>query len=66
MQEQRQTPIEGNRESEAQTPTRTGDNVPTSNVTPREAKTMAAVPIGFIALAIVVAIVVAVVLFAIK
>ncbi len=66
MQEQRQTPIEGNRESGAQTPTRTGDNVPTSNVTPREAKTMAAVPIGFIALAIVVAIVVAVVLFALK
>lgn len=62
MQE-RQTPIEGNRESEAVTPTRTGDNVPTSNVTPREAKTMAALPIGFIVLAIVVAIIVALILF---
>ncbi len=65
MQE-RQAPIEGNRESEATAPTRTGDDVPTSNVTPREAKTMAAVPIGFIALAIVVAIVVAVILFAVR
>lgn len=65
MQE-RQTPIEGNHESEATTPTRTGDNLPTSDVTPREAKTMAAAPLGFIALAIIVAIVVAVILFALK
>jgi hypothetical protein len=64
MQE-RQTPIEGNRESEATTPTRTGDNVPTSDVTPREAKTMAAAPIGFIVLVIIVAIIVAVILFAV-
>ena len=61
MQE-RQTPIEGNRESQATTPTRTGDNLPTSDVTPREAKTMAALPIGFIALVVVVAIVVAIIL----
>ncbi len=66
MQEQRQTPIEGNRASEATTPTRTGDNVPTSDVTPREAKTMAALPIGFIAIVVVVAIIVAVILFALK
>ncbi len=65
MQE-RQTPIEGNRESEATTPTRTGDNVPTSNVTPREARTMAALPIAFIILAVVVAVVVAVILFALR
>jgi len=65
MQE-RQQPIEGNRESEAQTPHRTADNVPTSNVTPREAKTMSMVPIAFIGLAVVVAIVVAVILFALK
>ena len=64
--QQRQSPIEGNHESEATTPTRTGDNVPTSDVTPREAKTMVAAPLGFIALAVVVAIVVAVVLFAVK
>ncbi|MDQ6604722.1 MAG: hypothetical protein M3176_14515 [Chloroflexota bacterium] len=63
--QQRQSPIEGDHESET-TPTRTGDNVPTSDVTPHEAKTMAAAPIAFIALAVVVAIVVAVVLFALK
>jgi len=61
-----QAPIEGNRKSETTTPTRTGDNVPTSNVTPREAKTMAALPIAFIILAIVIAAVVAVTLFALK
>ena len=65
MQE-RQTPIEGNRESEATTPTRTGDSVPTSNVTPREARTMAALPIAFIILVVVVAVVVAVILFALR
>jgi hypothetical protein len=65
MQE-RQTPIEGNRESQATPPTRTGDNVPTSDVTPREARTMATAPIGFIALAIIVAIIVAVVLLALR
>ncbi len=65
MQE-RQTPIEGNRESQATPPTRTGDNLPTSDITPREAKTMAAAPVGFIVLAIIVAIIVAVILFALK
>ena len=65
MQE-RQRPIEGNRESEAQTPRRTGDNVPTSDVTPQEAKTMSAAPIGFIAVAIIVAIIVAGILFALR
>lgn len=65
MQE-RQTPIEGNRESEAITPTRTGDSVPTSDVTPREAKTMAAAPIWFIALAVVVAIIVAIILLTLR
>ena len=65
MQE-RQRPIEGNRESEATTPTRTGDTVPTSNVTPREAKTMAAAPIGFIVLVVIVAIIVAIILFALR
>lgn len=65
MQE-RQAPIEGNRESQATPPTRTGDNLPASDITPREAKTMAAAPIGFIVLAIIVAIIVAVILFALK
>lgn len=64
--QQRQRPIEGNRESEAQTPRRTGDNVPTSDVTPQEAKTMSAAPFGFIAVAIVIALVVAIILFALK
>lgn len=63
---QQQRPIEGNRESEAKTPRRTADNVPTSDVTPQEAKTMSAAPIGFIILAVVLAIVVAVILFALK
>ena len=66
MQQQSQQPVEGNNESEAQTPTRTGDNVPTSSVTPREAKTMASAPIIFGVLALVVALVVAVILFALK
>jgi len=61
-----QAPIEGNRKSETTTPTRTGDNVPTSNVTPHEAKTMAALPIIFIVLAVGIAVVVAVILFALK
>jgi hypothetical protein len=65
MQE-RQRPIEGNRESEAQTPRRTADNVPASNVTPQEAKTMSAAPIAFIGLVVVIAIVVAVLLFALR
>ncbi len=65
MQE-RQSPIEGNQTSEKAAPTRTGDNVPTSDITPREAKAMAALPIGFIALAVVVAVIVAVILFALK
>jgi hypothetical protein len=65
MQE-RQRPIEGNRESEAQTPRRTADNVPASNVTPQEAKTMSAAPIAFIGLAVIIAIIVAVLLFALR
>lgn len=40
-----QQPIEGNNESEAKTPRRTGDNMPTSSVTPREATTMTAAPV---------------------
>jgi hypothetical protein len=64
--EQRQQPIEGNRESEAKIPRRTADNVPTSDVTPQEAKTMTAAPIAFIGLAVVIALVVAVILFALK
>jgi hypothetical protein len=64
--EQRQRPIEGATDSEAKTPRRTGDNVPTSDVTPREAKTMAAAPIGFFIIAVIVAIVVLVILFALK
>jgi hypothetical protein len=64
--EQRQAPVEGNNESEAVTPTRTGDNVPTSDVTPREAKTMSAAPIMFGLLGIVIAIVVAILLFALR
>ncbi len=64
--QQRQAPIEGNDESEAVTPTRTGDNVPTSDVTPQEAKTMSGAPIMFGVLALVIALVVAIVLFALR
>lgn len=65
MQERQQL-IEGNRESEAQTPRRTGDTVPTSNVTQQELKTMSTAPLGFIAVAIIVALVVAITLLALK
>ncbi len=61
-----QSPIEGTQGSEDHTPRRTADNVPTSDVTPQEAKTMAAAPIAFIGLAVIVAIVVAVLLFALR
>jgi hypothetical protein len=64
--QQRQEPIETNNESEAITPTRTGDNVPTSDVTPQEAKTMSAAPIMFGVLAVVIALVVAIILFALR
>jgi hypothetical protein len=64
--QQRQAPIESNNESEAITPTRTGDNVPTSDLTPQEAKTMSAAPIIYGVLAVVIAIIVAVILFALR
>ncbi len=64
--QQQQQPIEGGEDSEAKTPRRTGDNVPTSDVTPREAKTMAAVPIAFIGIVVVLAIIVALILFVFK
>jgi hypothetical protein len=64
--QQRQEPVEGNNESEAVTPTRTGDNVPTSDVTPQEAKTMSSAPIMFGVLAVVIALVVAIILFALR
>lgn len=63
---QQQRPIEGNRESEAQTPRRTADNVPTSDVTPQEAKTMSAAPFVFGGIALLVAVIVMVILFALK
>ncbi len=66
MQQQRQRPIESNYESEDQPITRTGDDVPTSNVTPREAKTMTAAPVIFWAIGLLIAIIVAVILFALK
>ena len=55
--QQRQEPIEGATDSQATEPTRTGDNVPTSNITPQEAKTMAAVPFTFIGIAAVIAVI---------
>ena len=42
--QQREEPIEGANDSQGATPTRTGDDVPTSVVTPQEAETMGAVP----------------------
>jgi hypothetical protein len=64
--EERQRPIEGNRESETQTPRRTADNVPASNVTPQEAKTMSVAPIAYIGLVIVIAIIVAIILLVLR
>jgi hypothetical protein len=55
--EQRQEPIEGANDSQTTEPTRTGDNVPTSNITPQETKTMAAVPITFIGIAMAIAVI---------
>ncbi len=63
QQQQRQTPIEGNHESEAQTPTRTGDNVPTSDLTPREVKTMTLAPLVFVGIAAAIALLLVVVYF---
>lgn len=61
-----EAPLEGNRESDAVPPTRTGDNVPTSDVTPQEATTMSAAPILFGVGALVIAVIVAVILFALR
>jgi len=55
--QQRQEPIEGATDSQATPPTRTGDDVATSTVTPQEAKTMAAVPFTFIGIAVVIAVI---------
>ncbi len=62
-------PIEGNRHdnempTEMTTPTRTGDNLPVSDVTKSEVKTMYAVPVIFLGIVVVIAIVLAVVLLA--
>lgn len=54
-------PVEGNRSeapSQARTPTRTGDNEPTSDVTQREVKTMIAAPLLYIVVGILVFVVV--------
>ncbi len=64
--QQRQEPIEGAADSQAATPTRTGDDVPTSVVTPQEAKTMAAVPFTFIGIAALIALVVMVIFIVVR
>ncbi len=64
--QQREQPIEGANGGEAITPTRTGDDVPTSVVTPTEAKTMGIVPFAFGGIALLVAIIVMVSLFALR
>ena len=62
----REQPIEGATGSEATVPTRTGDNVPTSVITPTEAKTMGIVPFAFGGIALLVAVIVMVSLFALR
>lgn len=62
----REQPIEGATSGEATTPTRTGDNVPTSVVTPTEAKTMGIVPFAFGGIAALIAVVVMIILVAIR
>ncbi len=59
-------PIEGATGGEATVPTRTGDNVPTSVITPTEAKTMGIVPFAFGGIALLVAVIVMVSLFALR
>lgn len=63
---QQQRPIEGARDSEAKIPRRTADNVPTSDVTPQEAKTMSAAPFVFGGIAVLIAIIVMVILLVAK
>ena len=62
-------PIEGSRHdnempAEMTTPTRTGDNLPVSDVTKSEVKTMYAVPAIFLGIVVVIAMVLAMVLLA--
>lgn len=64
--QQRQGPIEGATDSQAIAPTRTGDDVATSVVTPQEAKTMAALPFTFIGIAVLVAVIVMIILLALR
>ncbi len=64
--EQRQEPIEGANDSQATEPTRTGDNVPTSTITPQETKTMAAVPITFIGIAMAIAVIVVIIFILVR
>ena len=55
MQQGDRKPVEGYRTeapAEAQTPTRTGDNEPQSDVTGREVKAMTGAPLIFIAVAV--------------
>jgi len=64
--QRRQEPIEGAVNGQATTPTRTGDDVATSNVTAQEAKTMAALPVAFIGVAVLVAVVVVILLIVLR
>ncbi len=61
MQQGDRKPVEGYRAdapAEAQTPTRTGDDEPQSDVTSREVKTMVAAPLIYIAIGVLVFVVV--------
>ena len=64
--QQRQEPIEGAHDSQATSPTRTGDDVPTSVVTPQEAQTMAAVPFLFGGTAAIIAAIVMVLIIVLR
>ncbi len=64
--QQQQEPVEGNDDSEVIAPTRTGDDVPTSVVTPHEARTMGLVPFAFGGIALLVAAVVTVIFIVIR
>jgi len=64
--QQREEPIEGANDSQAMPPSRTGDDMPTSTLTPTEIKTMGAVPFLFGGIAVLIAVVVMVIFIVLR
>ncbi len=64
--QQREEPIEGANDSQGATPTRTGDDMPTSTIVPTEIKTMGAAPFLFVGIAALIAVVVMVIFIVVR